>query len=308
MLSVILCTHNRSRSLATTLASVSRILPPSGESWELIVVDNNSADDTAQVIQSFAASAPFEVRYVFERKTGLSHARNSGIAEARGEILAFTDDDVTIDSGWLRELKQTFDRFDCLGVGGRIVQVWNFLKPPSWLVTEGPGSLMSAILGFELGPEPCQMKIAPFGANMAFRRMAFEKYGLFRTDLGKVGTKPMTGEDTEFGNRLLAQGERLAYSPHAVVYHPVDKERTTKKYFERWYFNYGRSMALVAHFPAGAIRYFGVPRYLFRDAISSFGQWILTLDPTLRFRRKLHLLLCLGEISEARRLVSEQES
>lgn len=167
---------------------------------------------------------------------------------------------------------------------------------------------MAAVGDFELGPKSRPIGIAPVGANMAFRRKAFEKYGLFRTDLGKVGEKPMTGEDTEFGNRLLSHGEQIVYSHAAVVYHPVVEERTRKVYFQDWYFNYGRSLALVEGFPHDAVRYFGVPRYLFRDAFSSFGSWMVTANPAQRFRHKLYLLLHLGQITEARRIFQAQKS
>ena len=264
-------------------------------------MDNNSTDRTSQVIRDFAASTPLCVRPVFESKTGLSHARNAGIHEAHGRILAFTDDDVTLDSAWLCELKQVFDRFGCLGVAGRIVPVWECLKP-GWLITEGPGALMRAVLAFELGPEICQMDTAPFGANMAFHRDAFAKYGQFRTDLGAHGRTSVPGEDTEFSNRLLSHGEAILYTPHAVVYHPVEKERTRKGYFEKWYFHYGRSMVLTQGIPRGAVHYFGVPRYMFRRLLTESCQWMVGLDSAGRFRHKLNVLSQLGEIREARRL------
>lgn len=307
MISVIVCTHNRARSLGNVLESLSGIAPPLGEAWELVLVDNNSTDDTAQVIRRFASSASMPVRYVFEPKTGLSHARNAGIAEAHGDFLAFTDDDVKLDAAWLCELRQTFDRFECLGVGGRIVPLWDRPKP-DWLVTEGPGALMNVLPAFEFGMEPCLIRTAPYGANMAFQRAAFDKYGLFRTDLGKIGKVSLTGEDTEFGDRLLLHGERVAYSPFAVVYHPVDEERAKKQYFERWYFSYGRTLALRDGFPQHAICYFRVPRYLVRVAAASFGQWLVTLNPQQRFRHKLRLLICLGQIREAHRLFGSQKS
>ena len=305
VISVIVCTRNRSRSLQKVLDSFSRIIPPLGETWELVLVDNNSTDDSAQTIRRFAALAPMPVRCVFEPRTGLSHARNAGIGKAQGQLFAFTDDDVALDSAWLCELQKAFARFDCLGVGGRIIPVWDHPKPP-WLVTDGPGALMDVVPAFELGPEPCQMKTAPYGANMAYRREAFEKYGLFRTDLGRVGTVPLAGEDTEFGHRLLSHGERVDYSPRAIVYHPVEKERTKKKYLERRYFHYGRTLAHIHGFPEDAVRYFGVPRYLARLAASSFGQWLVTLDSRRRFHHKLSLLIHLGEITEARHLSAEK--
>src|SRR6266540_2548384 len=124
MISAIICTYNRANSLQKTLKSLEDLVVPANLSWELIVVDNNSRDDTRAVVEGFARTARFPVRYVFAGRQGLCHARNTGITVARGEVMAFTDDDVTVDPCWLWHLKRTFDQCDCMGVAGRIVPVW----------------------------------------------------------------------------------------------------------------------------------------------------------------------------------------
>jgi GT2 family glycosyltransferase len=272
----------------------------------LIVIDNNSTDDTAEVVKTFAAASNLNLRYVSEVNQGLSHARNAGIRAAQGDIIVFTDDDVTVDARWLCELQKAFDQFDCVGVGGKIVPVWTRQKP-SWLELDGPHALMRAVVSFDLGEEPRELNIntAPYGANMSFRKVAFEKYGFFRSDLGRKGKTLMTGEETEFGTRVLRAGDRLVYAPKAVVYHPVAEERLKKSYFQSWYFNYGRYMARVRGFPENAILYCGVPRYLFRSLLTDFSRWLFTLHAQRRFRRKLLLCLSLGEIREAHRISRE---
>src|SRR5271155_1594923 len=120
MISVVVCTYNRRESLRTALGSLAQLRAPADSPWELIVVDNNSSDGTPEVVKSFGAGSSFCVQYVFETNQGQSHARNAGINAARGDIVAFTDDDVTVDSGWLCELQKVFDEFDCMGVGGRV--------------------------------------------------------------------------------------------------------------------------------------------------------------------------------------------
>jgi glycosyltransferase involved in cell wall biosynthesis len=286
MISVIVCTCNRSLSLRKTLASLSQLSEPSGTSWELIVVDNNSSDDTAEVVKAFAAASRFSVQYVFEIKQGLSHARNAGISAARGDLLAFTDDDVTVDSRWLCELQGIFDQFGCMGVGGRIVPVWTGPRP-SWLEVVFSHPLRSDIrlcgplVSFDHGQEPCELRVLPFGANMAFKK---------------------AGEDSEFGARLLRAGDKLVYAPGAVVYHPVPETRLRKPYFESHYFNSGRYMVRVNGLPENAILWFGVPRYLVRSLLSQACNWLFTLDSARRFRYKLGVCECVGEISEAHRI------
>lgn len=206
MISVIICTYNRSRLLEKTLNSVAQLRHPPVP-WELVIVENNCTDDTAQVVRRFAENPGLSVRYFSETKQGISHARNAGIRAARGDILAMTDDDVILDPQWLCDIHKTFDRFNCLGVGGRIVPLW-MSQRPSWLEMDGPRSLMRAVLAFDLGENSCELNDAnpPFGANMCFRRSAFEKYGLFRADLGRKYKSLMLGEDTEFCLRLLHSG------------------------------------------------------------------------------------------------------
>jgi len=303
MISVIVCTYNRSQSLRKTLGSLARLLTPAGMAWELIVVDNNSTDDTAEVVKTFAAASSFNVRYVFEISQGLSHARNAGIRAARGEVFAFTDDDVTVDPHWLCELRNTFDQFACIGIGGRIVPVWTTPKP-SWLEVDGPHSLYSGtVISFDHGDEPCELSTSPVvGANMAFKKVVFEKYGVFRTDLGRRGNDSMIGEESEFCTRLLRAGEKLVYAPRALVHHPVPKTRLKKSHFESHYFNYGRYVARVDGFPEKATRYFGVPRYLFRTLLTRVCGWLFTFDSQRRFHHKLQVCESLGEIDEAYRL------
>jgi len=306
MVSVIVCTYNRSKHLKTVLSSLAQLTSPAGaDSWELILVDNNSKDDTAAIVETFAAKSGFKIRYVFETKQGLSHARNAGVRAAKGDIIAFTDDDVTVDSRWLVELVRTFERFDSMGVGGKVIPLWTTQKP-AWLELSGPDSLHSGtVVSFDHGEEPRELNCAPFGANMAFKKEAFERHGFFRADFGRKGNDLILGEDTEFGMRLLRQGDRIAYGPSAIVYHPVPEDRLNKRYFQSHYFNYGKSTARMNGFPANVVRWFGVPRYLFRTLLGHICRWLFTLDPRLRFRRKLEVCERLGEIRGARHLSNE---
>src|SRR5579863_10079992 len=102
-ISVILCTYNRCDDLTQALAGLAASRMPQSVDWEVLVVDNNSKDRTRSVVEEFSSVYP-RFRYLFEGQQGLSNARNAGIAAARGRVLAFTDDDVIIDPGWLLNL------------------------------------------------------------------------------------------------------------------------------------------------------------------------------------------------------------
>jgi glucosyl-dolichyl phosphate glucuronosyltransferase len=301
--SVIICTFNRAESLSRTLESLLCMAVSPELEWEVLIVDNNSTDSTKSVSDLFQQEFPGRFRYIFEGRQGKSFALNTAIDAAKGEILAFTDDDVTMDAQWLAQIISTMENCDCLGVGGRILPVWNVSKP-DWLQMEGPHRLMPAVVSFDLGNEMCQIHAGAFGANMAFRRNVFETYGRFRADLGPTIGSEMRGEDTEFCRRLIKAKERLIYAPHAIVFHPVEKRRIEKAYFQAWYFGRGRASIRESGVPASAIRYFGVPRYLIASLSRKLLRWTFCFQPKQRFYHKLQVYETLGQIVEARKLSS----
>ena len=307
MISVIICTYNRSSSLRVTLASLAHMTLPVDFRWELIVVDNNSKDDTAAVVEEFSITSGLHVRYAFESRQGLSYARNTGVQEASGEIIAFTDDDVEVDKLWILRLGEIFGELDCMAAGGRVIPVWSSPKP-LWFYEEQSPSLSGVIAHFDLGDVVCETTTAPFGANMAFRKEAFSKYGLFRADLGRKGDVLISGEETEFCHRLVQGKEKIAYDPRAVVYHPVQEERTQKKYVQSWFFHRGWAQFRVDGIAQGAVCYYGVPRYLFRKISESFFAWIFSIESKNRFRNKLRTYHIAGMIAESRRQLATQDA
>jgi len=303
-ISVILATYNRAESLQAALESMSRMANVKNLSWELLVVDNNSTDSTACVVATFAKRCHFPIRYLFEKQQGRAIALNSGIVATQSTIVAFTDDDVLLHPDWLWNIKQSFDNYDCVAVAGRVLPVWNQPKP-SWLVMED----QQAVVNFDLGDEFKEINFAPLGANCAFRRDVFAKYGLFRTDLGVRGSRhTITCDDTEFGGRLSATGEKILYSPSAVIYHPVDPKRTTKKYFLSWYYYNGVSLTRTSGLPEEGVFYFGVPRWHCRELAENFVRWIAAPNSHERFQRKLKTYRSVGKIVESRRLSLERSA
>jgi glucosyl-dolichyl phosphate glucuronosyltransferase len=303
-ITVILCTYNRCESLAKALGSVAASMLPELVKWEVLVVDNNSRDQTRDVVEDFCRRYPGRVRYVLEPQQGKSYALNSGIREARGEVLAFLDDDVTVEPTWLQSLTEPLRNGEWAGSGGRTIPAQTF-TPPDWLALDGPYSMMGILYAhFDLGAKPRELDRAPYGANMAYRKKMFEKYGVFRTDLGPSPNSeiPRPNEDTEFGRRLLAAGERLRYEPFAIAYHPVSENRIQKDYFLTWWFDYGRAM--VREWGCGR-DIWGIPRpYLnmlsigIRAMVPRMGRWMLALNPQRRFYWKCLVWETVGEISE----------
>ena len=299
--SIILCTYNRYRSLAKALESVAASELPSSAGWEVLVVDNNSRDQTREVVEGFSARYPGVFRYVFEARQGKSYALNSGVREAHGEILAFMDDDVTVEPTWLQALIAPLHDGEWAGSGGRILPEKGF-SPPRWLALKGPYAMGGILALLDLGDKPRQFELPPYGTNMAFRKEMFEKYGGFRTDLGPTPGSEIRSEDTEFGRRLMLAGERLRYEPSAVVYHEMPQHRLRKEYFLRWWFDWGRAETRTRKKRPDV---WGIPR----DYISISNRvlnhlpqrvwrWLWASDPQMRFCNKCWVWVLAGEIVE----------
>lgn len=300
-ISVVLCTYNRCETLSTALKSLEEQVVPQEVNWEVLVVDNNSKDGTREVTDSFAKRSPGRFKYLFEGRQGKCYALNTAIGVAEGEILAFTDDDVTFDKEWLWHLKRAFDQYGCSGAGGKIVPVF-LAKVPAWLDADEPYPFLNALVGLDYGPDSFvwTRKRTFYGANMAFRKEVFVRQGLFRLDLGPTeGNLLGKGEDSEFCDRAFAGGETLMYVSDAIVYHPAEKQRMTKEYFRKWYFNHGRFVArTVNDVPEDTVRYWGVPRYKLRELVGHFGRSVFSFGTKPRMKVNLRYHQTLGEIWE----------
>src|SRR5208282_3321540 len=166
-ITVILCTYNRCESLARALDSVAAQILPESIEWEVLVTDNNSNDQTRDVVKDRCHRYPGHFRYLFESQQGKSHALNAGIREARGDILAFTDDDVTVEPTWLHDLTAALHTGEWGGAGGRTLPERTFL-PPRWLSLEGRYAL-GPLAAFDRGLVAGELTEPPVGNNMAFR-------------------------------------------------------------------------------------------------------------------------------------------
>jgi len=300
-ITVILCTYNRCQVLAKALESTTKLMLPQPDEWEVLVVDNNSSDQTSEVVERFCERYPGRFRYFFEPQQGKSYALNAGVRESRGDILAFMDDDVTVEPTWLQNLTASLRGTEWAGAGGRILPELT-IRTPEWL----PGDeryALAPLAFFDLGAEAGELTEPPFGTNMVFRREMFEKYGGFRTDLGPRPNSEIRSEDSEFGHRLLAAGERLRYEPSAVVYHAVPERRLQKKYFLDWWFAKARADIRAFGIPASSRRWNlgGIPVVLFRRLAVWTLRWFVTIRPSRRFCCKLKVWTVAGQILESRR-------
>lgn len=234
--SVVVCTHNRSASLRRTLKSIRDVVIPNNLSWEVIIVDNNSDDDTRLVFEEIEKNFETKIRYVFEDKQGIAHARNRGVKEARGEIIAFADDDVIVDKYWIQNIDKAFkEHDDAVCVGGKILPIWEIPKP-NWLNQ----TLYAYLALLDYGDSVVHMDTPDiYSANIAVKSEMLKKHGVFDTNLGRMPKKLYCGEETEFVQRLLNAGEKILYHPLIIVHHCVPAHRISKQYMRQWNFDRG---------------------------------------------------------------------
>jgi len=293
-ISVVICTYNRAASLARTLNSFKEMRGLDNNSWELILVDNNSNDITRIIVEKFQQDLA-NIKYVFAEKPGLSQARNCGLKCASGEIISFADDDVIFDQYWLANLQRAFQEYQPCCVGGKILPIWEIPKP-RWLVQELYGIL--ALL--DLGDKPLLLTYPGiFGANFAVRAEMFYRYGEFDTNLGRIPGRLFAGEDTDFFSRLLKGGEKILYHPDVVVHHCISRGRISRQYFRRWKFDVGLSTA-VRLGDAGDRTMGGVPYYTIKTLLlnACLYCWsLLRLSPQ-RFVHELQIIHDLSLIKQ----------
>ncbi len=248
-LTVLVCTHNRADLLRGALASLERQTLDRSR-FEVLVVDNASTDATAAVVAECAARGAIDLRSVREDELGLDAARNRGIRESAGEIVAFLDDDARPRDDWAAEVLAGFARHEAPILGGRVDLIWEAPRP-AWL----SDALLRYLIHCDYGPAVVAVTAPPwlYGTNVAFRRSVFQELGLFRLDLDRKGESLMGGGDTEFFERAHARGHRLLYLPSLVVRHLVPASRLTRAFFRERLLYSGYTRAAIGTEGTGAI-------------------------------------------------------
>jgi len=234
--SVLICTRNRAKSLEMTLRRFYEQRFAGDYSYELIVIDNGSTDETDKVIDRCAALRPETTRHLFESRRGLAYARNTAIAAATGEIIVFTDDDVLVSEGWLDEIHREFSADPGLRIlGGKVLLANERLQRVALHAYEE-----RRYFDFPNGGN------FVMGANMAFRRELFDRIGLFDVRLG-AGRFFAGADEVELVYRGLKAGWRMLYAPNVVVYH--DHDRFTLEQACRLEYGYAKGNAayLIKH-------------------------------------------------------------
>ena len=298
-LSVVLSTYNRSPVLKNALERL-LLQQTSGIEYEILIVDNNSTDDTRQVVQSFVERDP-HFRYIFEQRQGLSYARNAGIAAARSDLMVFCDDDVEVSPTWVQKNYEASLRFpDADYIGGKVLPIWSG-PAPEWVKAS-----MAPFALSDLGDKP--VLVSPdkphclIGASLAVRRRAFDKAGLFSIKTQRVKNTVGSTEDFDWQMKVWEYGGHGVYVPDIECATEVPLDRLSKAYHRRWHLGHGKFNALARRKEfEGARRLLDVPLFLYRQALEAILYMPLCLlagKDREAFQRESYALFCLGFIGQ----------
>ena len=300
-LTVAICTWNRAPLLRRTLESIAAVDVPTGHTWELLVVDNASTDDTPRTLAAFRDRLP--LRVVHEPRPGVSNARNTAVDAARGEVIVWTDDDVLVDRAWLRAYDEAITAHpDAVFFGGPIVPRFEG-RPPAHIAAalrHAPYAYAQLDHGSQPGPLLPKPRRWAFTANMAIRRAA-QRQLPYDAALGRQKGVLIGGEDTTLIREIWNGGGHGWWVPAARVEHIIPPERQTVAFLRRYFQGKGAQNALRAE---PSVRLFGVPRWALRQAVVSEARyWIhrMTRPPEVWIDDLQRAATAWGFLQQARR-------
>ena len=240
MISVIVCTYNREKYIGGLLESIAKNdLPPS--EYEIVLVDNNCTDNTREICEAFMKQhEKLSFLYVVETQQGLSAARNRGIAEAKGDIVLYVDDDAWVDENYLRSYACFFSSHPKVAAAGGPILPQYETAEPDWM-SPYTKALLTAYMYYGERVRRYPYGRFPGGGNAAYRKEVFEKVGLFNTALGRKGTGLLGAEEKDIFDKMRRQGMQVWYVPTAVLHHIIPQSKLEMNYFDNLTLQIGRS-------------------------------------------------------------------
>ena len=240
MLTVIICTYNRAKYIGPLLASLAANTLPKNE-YEILLVDNNCKDNTRSVCEQFAAAYPdIRFRYVVETEQGLSAARNCGIRQAHGDLIVYVDDDALVDPNYLQDyVTYLSEHPEVMALGGPIEPLYETAEP-AWM-SPYTKALLTAWMNYGNQPREYPNGCYPGGGNAAYRKVVFDKVGLFNTELGRKGNLLLASEEKDIFDKMHSLGMKVLYIPGPVLHHCIPQAKLEEDYFNRLTLQIGKS-------------------------------------------------------------------
>lgn len=309
LLTVLVCSYNRKADLLELLESVLTQNTHGDFTFELLVVDNNSSDQTSEAVQARYGSDA-RVRLLVEKRQGKSFALNTGVKEAKGDLTWVVDSDQLLPPEYLHTMVRVFlDHPEVSMAGGKVVPLWP-ADPPSWLTRDH----WKAIAMADYGEKPFFVRAENFICLLAtcFRTEVLRNSGGYRLGLSVSGGQIGGVEDAELIQRLLNQGLIAYYEPKLELLHKVEPVRLTRDYHRRWYRGHGRFAALAYDEPFEQARFklLGIPSHVYKDLVLRSVKWSKQrmLAPDQAFVHELKIRFLLSYISQRLRSTFAGES
>ncbi len=241
--SVITCTYNTD-NYPNILDTVASLLNQTYPDIEIIIVVDGNERLREKIAMTYDTKGNIQV-IASEENKGVAGSRNLGITQARGDIIAFLDDDSVTDKRWIEDLVDTYQKRDAIAVGGGILPIW-LSKKPDYLPEELYWLVGLTYKGF--AKEGVTEVRNAFGSNMSFKREVFEKVGSFNQCFGfaRKGTSYIQGDEPEFALRMQnTLGKGVTYNPNLIVYHKIPEWKTKLRILLKRAFYQGYSKALL---------------------------------------------------------------
>lgn len=274
--SVVICTYNRAKYLSETLESLA-LQTVAPRQFEIVIVDNNSPDNTEDVCDEFMRRrADLNIRYFKEVNQGISYARNRGVTEAQGKFITFMDDDETVTADFLQNLNAFCQAYPTAQlISEPVVPVFE-ADPPKWM---SPFTMRLITGAYDKGKEVKMVgpNDYPGTGHATFMKELFNRYGGFKTNLGRKGTSLLGAEDKDFFLRLIQNGIPCYYVPSATIYHHIPKEKLTANFFNRITLAIGKSERIRTLSISKSAYY----KKIFSEIIKWGGSMVLFLYYTL---------------------------
>ncbi|MEK6283778.1 MAG: glycosyltransferase [Acidobacteriota bacterium] len=308
-ITVLVCTYNRCGDLRELLESTLVQKTDDAFRYEILVVDNNSKDDTRGIVQSLVAEGHTNLRYLFEGRQGRSYALNTGLKAVRGSIYAIADDDLILPPEYLKNVFESFQAHPEISfLGGKVLPLWK-AEPPEWLTQRHWSAIAMSDRGeneFLTSEDHQHCLLAG-----AFRLAHVNAVGGYNVELGVSGVRIGGTEDADLFHRLYSAKRKGLYCPQLWLHHKVEPERLTRRYHRRWHTGHGSQYAVMreAQTEQGSTRLFDVPAYMYRQFGVSAISWLkhcLTGQEELAMIEEATLFFIWGFYKERRASLSSQ--
>jgi glycosyltransferase involved in cell wall biosynthesis len=307
-LTLLVCTYNRADDLAELLRTALSQQTDGTFAYEILVVDNNSVDNTRRVVEDLVARGHSNLRYLFEPRQGKSFALNTGLEAIRTPLYTIADDDFVLPPEWVQRIVDVFrGRPDVSFVSGKVLPLWQ-APVPSWLNRDHWSAVALADYGEQQFEADANNPVCLLACS--FRLADVRAAGGYDTALG-VSARQIGGvEDLEILQRLWSSGRKGVYVPTIDFQHKVGASRLTKRYHRQWHAGHGRFYAALRDpaFENSSMRLFDVPGHLYRQAAVTSLAWCgqvlrMNFDRAFLFETRLWFLAGFfrGRLAESRR-------